>query len=172
MKMPELPIFARSLTIGFLVAEVWRAAFHLGASFAVTLSEVPIWAKVGVILAGSALCSIYAVKRGALAAAERMARSLRVDLLIAVGIGIWANELTSPWLARAHTALKDADPHWAPIVLVLLSAILLSPLIQRYFPRSTKAAPQLYFIADEEIGEERDDLLASEVQAKAFAETV
>lgn len=172
LKMPELPIFARSLTIGFLVAEVWRAAFYLGASFAVTLSEVPIWAKVGVILAGSALCSTYAVKRGALAAAERMARSLRVDLLIAVGIGIWANELTSPWLARAHTALKDADPHWAPIVLVLLSAILLSPLIQRYFPRSTKAAPQLYFIADEEIGEERDDLLASEVQAKAFAETV
>ncbi|MBP6749112.1 MAG: KAP family NTPase [Xanthomonadaceae bacterium] len=172
MKMAELLVFMRSLATGFLVAEVGRIAFYLGTSFALALSGLPIWVEVGAMLTGGALCSIYAVQRGALAAAGRMARSLRVDLLAAAGVGIWANGLASPWLSRVHAALKTADPQWAPVILVLLCAILLSPLIQRYFPRSKKAVPQLYFIADEEIGNKRDDLLASEAQAKAFAQTV
>lgn len=172
MKMAELLIFVRSLVAGFLVAEIGRIAYYLGTSFAPALSEAPICATAGAMLAGVALCSIYAAQRGALAVAGRMARSLRVDLLAAVGIGIWANRLASPWFAKAHAALKAVDSQWAPVILILLSAILLSPLVQRYFPRSKKNVPQLYFIADEEIGNERDDLLASEMQAKAFAETV
>lgn len=172
MKMAELLIFVRSLAAGFLVAEVGRIAFYLGTSFAPALSGVPGWAKASAMLAGTALCSIYAAQRGAFAAASRMVRSLRVDLLAAAVVGIWANRLTSSWLAKAHAELKNADPQWAPVILVLLCAVLLSPLVQRYFPRSKKTSPQLYFIADEEIGNERDDLLASETQAKAFAETV
>ncbi|MGN7916697.1 KAP family NTPase [Lysobacter sp. 22409] len=172
MKMPELPIFARSIATGFLMAEVWRASYYLGASYAPTLSEVSVGAKAGVVLAVAVLCSTYAIKRGAFVVAARMVRSLRVDLLVAVGVGIWVNELTSPLLGKAHTALKSAGPHWAPLVLVLLCAILMSALVQRYLSRSTKDAPQLYFIADEEVGDKRDDLLASEAQAKAFAETV
>jgi hypothetical protein len=172
MKMPELPVFARSLATGFIGAEVWRSAFYLGANFAPRLSDVALWAQTGGILASAVLCLTYTVKRGAHVTTARMARSLRVDLLIAVGIGIWTSELASPWLAKAHTALKSANPHWAPVVFLLLCAVLLSPLVQQYLPRSKRTAPQLYFIADEEIGDKKDDLLASEMQAKSFAEAV
>jgi hypothetical protein len=172
MKMPELPVFAKSLATGFIGAEVWRATFYLGANFAPTLSDVALWAKVGGILAGLLLCLTYAVKRGAHVAAARMGRSFRLDLLVAIGIGIWTNELASPWLATAHTALRNADPHWAPAVFLLLCAVLLSPLVQQYWPRPKRTTPQLYFIADEEIGDEKEDLLASKAQAESFAETV
>lgn len=172
MKMPELLVFAKLLATGFAVAEVWRATFYLGANFAPALSEIALWAKVGGILAGLLICLTYVFNRGAHVAAARMGRSLRLDLLVAIGIGIWTNELVSPWLAKAHGALKDADPHWAPAVFLLLSAMLLSPLVQQYWPRPKRTIPQLYFIADEEIGDEKEDLLASEAQAKSFAETV
>lgn len=172
MKMPELPVFARWLATGFVGAEVWRAAFYLGANFAPTLSNVALWGKAGGILAVLLLCLAYAFKRGAYDTAARMGRSFRLDLLIAIGIGIWANELASPWLATAHTALKNANPHWAPAIFILLCIVLLSPLLQQYWPRPKRTAPQLYFIADEEIGDEKEDLLASEAQAKSFAETV
>jgi hypothetical protein len=172
MKMPELLVFARLFVVGFVGTEVCRATFYLGAGFAQGLNDIALWAKVVGILAGLVLCLTYAVKRGAFVAAERMGRSLRLDLLMVIGVGIWSNELGLPWLSKFHTALKSADPHWAPVVLVLLSAVLLSPLVQQYRPRAKKEASQLYFIADEEIGDEKDDLLASEGQAKSFAETV
>ncbi len=172
MKMPELPVFARSLATGFMGAEVGRVAFYLGTNFAPALSDVALWVKAGGILVGLLLCLTYAVKRGAHVAAVRMGRSFRLDLMAAIGIGIWTNVLASPWLATAHTALKNADPYWAPAVFLLLCAVLLSPLVQQYWPRPKRTAPQLYFIADEEIGDEKGDLLASETQAKSFAETV
>lgn len=172
MKMAELLIFARSLTAGFLIAEVWRIAFYLGTSFAPT----SLGMTVGVIAVGIPACAIlclaYAVQRGALAAAKRIVRSLRVDLLTVFGVGVWINELASPWLIKAHEAVKSANPQWALVILVLLCAILLSPMVQRCFPISKKAVPQLYFIADEEIQGEGDDLLASETQARTFAETI
>lgn len=172
MKMPELPVFARLLATGFIVAEVWRIAFYLGSNFAPTLYDVSLWAKCAGTLAVLLLCVTYAVKRGGYAAAERMGRSFRLDLLIAIGIGIWINTLASSWLDRVHDAAKNADPLWAPAIFLLLCAVLLSPLVQHYWPRPKKTLPQLYFIADEEIGDGKDDLLASEAQAKSFAETV
>jgi len=172
MKMPELLVFARPFAVGFVGAEVWRAAFCLGANFATTLSSAALWVKAGGILVGALLCLTYAYKRGAHFTAARMGRSLRLDLLVAFGIGIWANELASPWLAKVHSALKDADPRWAPVVLFLLCLVLLSPLARQYLPKSKRATPPPYFIADEEIGNEEEDLLASKAQAKSFAETV
>lgn len=174
MKMPELLVFARFLATGFLVAEIWRAGFSIGENFASSAlwSDVDLYVKISVMLAGALLCLTYAFKRGAHLFAVRIGRSFRIDLLFALGIGIWVNELASPWLSKAHSALKSLDPNWTPAVFLLLSAVLLSPLIQHYWPRRKKAASQLYFIADEEIEYERDDLLANESQAKSFAETV
>lgn len=172
MKMAEIWIFVRSLAIGFLVAEVARIAFYLGTNFAPTLSSAPIWVNTGVMIACVALCAIYASRRGAFSTAGRMARSFRVDLLAAVCIGVWANRLASDWLIKPHAVLKSADPQWAPMILALLCAILLSPLVQRRLLRSKSAVSQLYFVADEEIGSEQDDLLASKNQVKAFADTV
>lgn len=166
---PEFLIYARYLATGFLGAEVWRAAFYLGANFASKLSDV---ALSSVILAGTLLCLTYALERGAYAAAARMCRSFRIDLLLAIGIGIWINELASPWFSKVHKALKSADPYWAPAVFLLLSVVLFAPLIRQYWPKPKRPASQMYFIADEEIEFEKDDLLASESQAKSFAETV
>ena len=172
VKMPELLVFARLFVVGFVGAEVCRATFYLGAGFAQELNEVALWVKVVGILAGLALCLTYAVKRGAPVAAARMGRSFRLDLVIAMGVGVWTNELALPWLSKFHAALRSADPHWAPVVFLLLCVVLLSPLIQRYWPRPKKAPSQLYFIADEEIGDEKDDLLENEGQARSFAEAV
>lgn len=172
MKMPELLVFARLLVVGFVGAEICRATFYLGASFGQQLIDVALWVKVFGILAGLVLCLTYALKRGAFIVAARMGRSLRLDLLMAMSIGVWSNELALPWLSKFHVALISADPHWAPVVLLLLCVVLLSPLLQQYWLRPKKASSQLYFIADEEIGDENDDLLASGRQAKSFADTV
>ncbi|PMR71724.1 KAP family NTPase [Halomonas heilongjiangensis] len=172
MKMPEFLVFAKLLAVGFLGAEVWRASYYLGANSALASADLNLYVKCGLILFVALLCVTYALKRGAHVAAARVGRSLRIDLLIAVGIGIWVNVLASPWLAKAHSALKGADSHWATVVLLLLSAVLLSPLVQHSWPRNKRSAPQLYFIADEEVRDEKEDLFASETQAKSFAETV
>jgi len=172
IKMPELLVFAKSLAIGFVAAEVWRAVFYLGSNFARAVPDLPFAATVAGVLVGLLLCAVYAFERGAYAATVRMCRSVRVDLLFAIGIGIWTNELALPWLTKVHKALQTAAPNWAPAILLLLCVVLLSPLLQRYWTRPKRATPPLYFIADEEITKDEDDLLGSEAQAKSFAETV
>ena len=172
MKIPELLVLARMLVVGLVGAEVCRAAYYLGTAFAPAVADLDVWARGSAVLAGLAICVVYAVNRGAHTAAVQMGRSIRLDLLIAVCLGAWANELTMPWLSKFHAALKAANPHWAPVTLLLLSTVLLSPLVQRHWPRKRQAASQLQFLADEEIGRETDDLLSNESQAKSFAETV
>ncbi len=172
MNMPELRVFGKPLVIGFIVAEVWRAGFYLGASFAQVLADVAPWVQAAGILSIALICITYAFKRGAHAAAARIGRSFRLDLLIAIGVGIWINLLAAPWLAKPHHALKNADPFWAPAILLLLCIMLLSPLIRSYWPRPKKTIPQQYFIADEEIGDKSEDMLERTSQAKSFAEAV
>lgn len=171
MKMPELLVFARLFAVGFVGSEIYRVTFTLGGGFAQELNDISIWAKVVGIFTGLALCLTYAFKRGAFVAAARMGRSFRLDLLMAIGVGVWSNALALPWFSKFHAALRSADPHWAPVIFLLLCTVLLSPLL-RQWPRRKKGASQLYFMADEEIGDEGDDLLASEGQAKSFADTV
>lgn len=172
MKMPELLVFARMFFVGLVGAEVCRAAYYLGTAFAPALADMDVWARGSVVLVGLAICVVYAVNRGAHTAAVQMGRSIRLDLLIAVCLGAWANELTVPWLSKFHAALNAADPLWAPVALLLLSTVLLSPLVQHHWPRKRQTASQFQFLADEEIGRETDDLLSNKSQAKSFAETV
>jgi hypothetical protein len=172
MKMPELLVFARMFVVGLLGAEVCKAAYYLGTAFAPAVADLEVWARGSAVLAGLALCVVYAVNRGAHTAAVQMGRSIRLDLLIAVCLGAWSNELTMPWLTNFHATLKAADPQWAPVALLLLSTVLLSPLVQRHWPRRRQMEPQLQFLGDEEIRREADDLLSNESQAKSFAETV
>ncbi len=168
--MPELPVFARFLAIGFVSAEVFRAAFYLGANFIQKLPGVPDWARVGVVLVALLVCLNYCIKRGAHTIAARMARSLRVDLLVVIGVGVWVNELAAPWLIGVHVLLVKANPLWAPAVLLLLCILLASPLLR--CSRSRRTPPLPYFLPDEEIREGTDDVLASEAQAALFAQTV
>ncbi|MBR8069296.1 KAP P-loop protein [Burkholderia cenocepacia] len=170
IKMPELPVFARFLAIGFVSAEVFRAAFYLGANFIQKLPGMPDWVRAGVVLVVLLVCLHYCIMRGAHIVAARMARSSRVDLLVVIGVGIWANELAAPWLIGFHALLVKANPLWAPAVLLLLCFVLASPMMRRSGSRRTPPLP--YFLPDEEIRDEIDDVLASKAQAALFAQTV
>lgn len=171
MKMPELLVFARMLFIGFVGAEVARLFFLLGTSFALQIVDVSLYLKSIGIITGLGICLLYAVKRNAHLAVMRIVRSYRIDLLVGVVIGAWSSKLVSPWLAKLHAAFKSADPHWAPAILIFFCVMFLSPILQSR-TRSKKQTSQLYFIADEEIDDKRDDLLTNELQAKSFAEIV
>jgi hypothetical protein len=172
MNMPELLVFTKPLISGFVLAEVWRLSFYLGGNFAPSLSRTNPWlVSIGILLV-AALCVVYVFNRGAHVIAERMFRSFRLDLFVALAVGVWINILVSPLLAKFHRVFQSADPHWAPLVLLLLSATLLSPLFRYYWPRSRRQDHQLYFIADEEIDNEDEDLFESKSQAQSFAETV
>ena len=172
MKMPELMIFAKVFVVGFGAAEVYRATYYLGTAFALANVDFPLWARATAVLVGLAVCVAYAVNRGAHTAAVQMGRSFRFDLLIALFLGAWSNELTIPWLSKLHAALNGANPHWAPVAFLLLCTLLSSPLVQRHWPRRRQIEPQLRFLTDEEIRQENDDLLSNEAQAKSFADTV
>ena len=172
IKMPEFLVFAKALAVGLVGAEVWRASFYLGKGLAAGVDSVAFEAKAAVIFVVLLLCLIYATKRGAHNVVLQIGRSFRLDLLIMVGIGIWLNYLASPFLEKVHIALKNADPQWGGGLLLLLCTLIISPLAQLRWLSSKKTASQLYFIADEEIGNDDDDFLMSESQAKTFAETV
>lgn len=172
MKMPELLVFAKMFVVGLIGAEVFRAAYYLGTAFSPAIANFPLWVSATVILGGLAICMAYAINRDAHISVLQICRSLRLDLLIAMCLGAWSNKLTMPWLSRFHEALKDSDPSLAPIALLLFCTVLLSPLIQRYWPRKRQMPSQLRFLADEEVGRENDDLLLNATQAKSFAETV
>ena len=172
MKMPELLVFAKMFAVGFVVAEICRITSYLGTSFAPAIADFSLWVRAFVVLMGLALCVVYAFNRGAHISVAQMGRSLRLDLLIAMCLGAWSNELAMPRLSKFHAALKESDPLWAPVVLLMCCTVLLSPLVQRHWPRKRQAPSQLRFLADEEIGRETDDLLSNETQAKSFAESV
>ncbi|NWA08446.1 KAP family NTPase [Pseudomonas gingeri] len=172
MKMPELLVFAKPFAIGLIGAEVWRVAYYLGSNFALVMEGAYLWMQISGVLAVLFICLMYSYKREAHLAAFQIVSSLRVDLLFALGIGIWANELALPALTIIHVALETADPRWAPAVLLLLCVMLLSPLVQQYRLGTKRTIQQLYFMADEEIIDEKEDVLASQVQAKSFAETI
>ena len=172
MKMPELLVFTKMFVVGLVAAEVCRAAYYLGTAFAPAIADFSLCATAILVLIGLAICVAYAVNRGAHISAVQIGRSLRLDLLIAMCLGAWSNELAMPWLSKFHAVLKASDPYWAPVALLLFCTVLLSPLVQRHWPRRPQTPSQLHFLADEEIGHENDDLLSNETQAKSFAETV
>lgn len=172
MKMPELLVFIRFFVVGFVGAEVFSATFYLSTRYAQELHDLSPWINAAVFFTGIALCLTYAVNRGAVITGERMIRSFRLDLLLLMGAGVWSNTLALPWLTKFHAALKSADPHWTPVIFLLLCVVLLSPLFQLYCQRSKNTSSLPYFIADEEIDKEEDDLLANKGQAKSFALSV
>jgi hypothetical protein len=110
MKMPELFVFAKSLILGFVAAEVFRATYYLNGGFAQALNDHSPWTIVVLLFFGLIVLVTYAIQRGAIPAAMRMFRSRRIDQLMMVGLGVWVNELALPWLSKLHTKLKVADP--------------------------------------------------------------
>ncbi len=172
MNMPELPVFARSLAGGFVLAEASRVGFYVGEALAPRMAGLAGWAACVALACGIALCVTYLIQRRAHAVSVRMVQSLRFDLLLAVGIGAWINVLVSNRLTSVHDSLAHLPPAWAGVVVSVLALLLLSPLVRHFMPRRKRRPPQLHFLGDEEIADEKDDLLSGDAQATAFAETV
>lgn len=110
MKMPELMVFFRTFAVGFLAAEVWRVASYLGNNFSPELINVNFWIQISVILIITALCVYYALNRGAISDSARIIRSCRVDLLLAVIVGVWANSLVAPNLKKFTISFRVQTP--------------------------------------------------------------
>lgn len=172
MKMPELLVFAKMFVVGLIAAQVCRVTYHLGTAFAPSIADFSPWTQAIPVVICLAVCVFYAIQRGAHVSAMQMGRSLRLDLLIALCLGAWSNELATPWLSSFHAGLKSSNPYWAPIFLLLLCTVLLSPMVQRHWPKRRQTPPRLRFLVDEEITRDHDDLLSNDTQAKSFAETV
>lgn len=172
MKMPELLIFAKMFFIGFVVSEAFRLSFYLGAIIAQKYADLGFFIKASCFILVLSICFAYVLKRNALLSVWLIAKSLRFDLLWMLIIGFCLNQLVSPWLEKVHIAFKSADPHLAELFLIFLCLVLLSPLLQHFRTKIDKSPSSPYFIADEEIENTTDDLLANEVQAKSFADTV
>ncbi|MCM8915059.1 KAP family NTPase [Pseudomonas inefficax] len=172
MKMPELMVFFRTLAVGFLAAEVWRVASYFGNNFSPELIGVNFWVQVSVISIVTVLCCYYALCRGAISDTARIIKSCRIDLLLAVIVGVWANFLLAPKLKKFHDIIHGADPYWTPAILAILCTMLLSPIVQNLRARLKKDRSQLYFLSDDEIQQGKEDALNCGSQAESFARTV
>lgn len=172
MKMPELMVFLRILSVGFLTAEVWRVASYLGKNFSPELINVNFWVQLSAIIAIAVLCCYYLINRGAISDVTRIISSCRIDLLLALAVGVWANYLLAPKLKKFHDIIQSADPYWTPAIFAVLCTMLLSPIVQHLQARFSKDRSQLYFLSDDEIQLSNEDALDSGSQAESFAKAV
>ncbi|MGD0959892.1 MAG: KAP family NTPase [Methylomonas sp.] len=172
MKMPELLVFARVFAIWFVLAGCFRVTYFEGEKFATLLVGVDWVFQAAGITVCLIVCLAYAIMRDACSSVVRLGRSLRFDLLAFALIGVWSNYLTSSWLLKAQKVLNETDPRWAPTILVALLLALLSPLCRTYLSRMKQSDLQFYFLGDEEIDTEEEDILQIKGLAKDFAATV
>lgn len=138
MKMPELLIFAKAFALGIVIAEVARLSFYAGQSLANALSGIDGIRVLIAVIVAAIVCVIYAWRRGVPSAAARLGRSRRIDLLLAVAIGVGANALIEPWLRSVHERVQATDPYGTAAVLAMLLLLLLSPVAREFFSNRRK----------------------------------
>lgn len=172
MKMPELLVFARVFAIWFILAGVFRVTYFAGEKFVPLLADGNWVFQAAVIAFCLMVCLFYAIMRDARSSIVRLGRSLRFDLFGFSVIGVWSNYLTSSWLLEVQKVVNGANPWWAPTILGALVLALISPLCRTYLSQKKKSAPQFYFLGDDEIETEEEDILQNKELAKDFAETV
>lgn len=173
MRMPELLVYGRATIAGLLLAESARLAFLGSAAFGKWLtSALPLLAVCAVVVLCLAVPVVYGWKRQAFAQLRRMVASRRADLLIGASMGVWADFLVAPKLAKFHGAVVKQDMAWAPLVLSLLVVVLLASVIRHWIAQRSKEWGQVRFLSDDEIDQEQDDVLGIAQQAREFADTV
>jgi hypothetical protein len=173
MRMPELLVYGRAALYGLLLAESARFAFIGSAKFGQWVGDVlPLPAIGAGVLFCLAVPIVYGWRRQAFAQARRMAASGRVDLLLGAAAGVWADFLVAPKLMNVHEAIARQDMAWAPLVLSVLVGPQLATVIRDVVARRVKRQGQVHFLSDDEIEDERQDVLGIAKQAKEFAETV
>lgn len=171
-KMPEILVFARALALGFVFTEVFRVAYIGGGGVAqMDRFDDPIL-RLSVVVIAFALLVAYAVSRGIAGNSVRLLRSQRVDLLLSILLGIWANNILQPFTQTFHEHVGTANPFWVLLVAAFLLLMIASSLIRALLALRKEKTPQLYFLTDDEIRNTADDVLANQEQATHFAQLV
>lgn len=172
MKMPELFVFAKAFALGTLVAEIARLSFYAGQNLTQELSGINgIFILIAALMV-AIVCAMYAWNRGVPAAAARLGKSQRIDLLLATALGVVANALIEPWLRSMHERVQALNPYWTAVALAMLLLLLASPIARDFISNRRKEIAQFHFLEDEEIKSEDQDAFSTESQAKSFADTV
>jgi len=170
--MPELLVFVRALVLGFALAEISRVAYLGGSGLTALVDQVNPGLCLVVAMIVLATLAWYAVLRGIVRNVEQLMRSQRVDLLLSALLGIWANDGLSSVTQKFHDEVVKTAPFWVPQVAVFLFLIIASSLIRSLPARRKRNSSQLYFLTDDEISSDTDDVLANQEQATQFAKTV
>lgn len=171
-KMPEILVFARALALGFAFTEVFRVAYIGGGGIVAYVDQFNPTLRLLVVLLVFALLLAYAVSRGIAGNSVRLLRSQRLDLLLSVFLGIWANDILLPLTQTFHEHVGKANPLGALLATAFLLLMIASSMIRALHALRKGETHQLYFLTDDEIRNTADDVLANNEQATHFAQIV
>lgn len=173
IRMPEILMYGRTAIYWLLLAEIARISFLGSIEFGKYLNNTVSFYVINVIFVICiSVVLIYLWKRQTLDLLLRMFFSFRLDLFFTAALGVWANFLLAPKLAKVHGAIARQDMAWAMLVLCMLVMVLLTSVIRDFFAKKQRSQSQLHFLIDDEIKKEEEDILGITQQAKIFAETV
>ena len=171
-KMPELMVFAKAVALGLTLSEIFRITYIGGHGLVSYLASFQPLYSCLVILIVSGLLATYAKYREIASDFGRLYRSYRIDLLLAVLIGACAHYILMPVLQTFHKYVETVNPLWTLLLASFLLLTMLSSLVRALLRLRKNANSQLFFLADTETSEAKDDLLGHQKQATQFAEMV
>jgi hypothetical protein len=172
VKMPELVVILKPLVIGFLLTEVWTVAFGIGSLYAPQITGLSPCICLMVIAALFMLCIYYCYLRDGVATTKKIIKSFRIDLLATLCLGIWLHSYVYPAMEEFHLGLFIIFFSWAPLILLMLLVVILSPILQHWRAKKYTNIQKSYFLSDVEIKNDVDDFLSMNEQAIKFAESV
>ncbi|MDX8123098.1 P-loop NTPase fold protein [Janthinobacterium sp. GMG2] len=172
VKMPELQVFGKTLVLGALLVELAKISYIAGGSLSSVLSDRHNLAWLLGI--GGCVCLViwYLFIRGFGTTAKRVMRSRRIDLLAIFILGGSATMIPVPIVTEAHAHIGKIDGHWILLLLAFVFLVIASPLIRALTMWRKERPPQMYFLTDDEVTNDANDVLASRESAVEFAKGV
>jgi KAP family P-loop domain len=175
-KMPEILVFAKTLVLGYVLRELFCIAYIGGSGLNRHISLIdgfdPVFSLLIVSIV-SALLIAYSSTRGIVEKTIQLLRSLRVDLLFTFLLGIWTNYIFFDYSQKFHEIVGNANPMWALLLtsfLILMIASSFVRYVRNHFKK--QQVKQLFFLTDDEIQTDSDDVLVNNTQAEHFARLV
>ncbi|MFT0473842.1 P-loop NTPase fold protein [Pseudomonas antarctica] len=171
--MPEMVVYIKVLVLGFIGSEVLRCSYQIGEPLAVQLRAISdVWSLLLQIFF-AVLVLVYASSRGAWGAAGRLCRSMRVDLLITLGIGAACDWFLIDSIAVDYLKNLHANGWgWAAAILLFSALLMVTSLVSLGWSKLRRNESQLYFMTDKEIDSPDRDFLSVGDDARTFAKTV
>lgn len=175
MKMPEVLVFVPAMLLGAVLFEVFWVAYLGAGALGQRLARGDIgeFCWVGFGCAAVLLIVVwYAKRRGSFQYADRIIQSRRIDLLLFAGLGAFMMRSLDTQLAKFHEAVSQVDITWAATAFSVLMLMLISPIWRELSQRKRPDITQLWFLADDEIKGDDQDVLGIAEQARNFADSI